>query len=99
MTQPDGKPERPLTRPKRTRWQRIAAMDNDILDVEGAATLLGVSASTIYHLAQQGKIPATRIGREWRFAWQNLVQWVVNGSEADQITAALAKGRAGRPRR
>lgn len=74
-------------------------MDKDILDVEGAATLLGVSASTIYHLAQQGKIPATRIGREWRFARQNLVQWVINGSQADQLTAALAKGRGGRARR
>jgi excisionase family DNA binding protein len=68
VTQPAGKPERAPARPKRTRWQRIAAMDKDILDVEGAATLLGVSASTIYHLAQQGRIPATRIGREWRFA-------------------------------
>lgn len=74
-------------------------MDKDILDVEGAATLLGVSASTIYHLAQQGKIPAMRIGREWRCARQNLIQWVVNGSEANQLTAALATGRAGRSRR
>ena len=74
-------------------------MDKDILDVEGAATLLGVSASTISHLAQQGKMPATRIGREWRFAQQNLVQWVVNGSAADQLTAALANGRGGRSRR
>jgi hypothetical protein len=26
------------------RWQRIAAMDEEILDVEGAAALLGVSS-------------------------------------------------------
>jgi len=36
-------------KPKTTRWQRIAMMDKEILDVEGAATLLGVSTTTIYN--------------------------------------------------
>jgi excisionase family DNA binding protein len=76
----------------------MAGMDKDILDVQGAATVLGVSTSTIYHLAQQGEIPATRVGREWRFSRQNLVQWVANGTEADQLTAALRKAKVGRRR-
>jgi hypothetical protein len=29
---------------------------------------LGVSTTTIYNLARKGEIPATRVGREWRFA-------------------------------
>jgi hypothetical protein len=33
--------QRKRTSTRRTRWQRLAAMDKDILDVEGAATLLG----------------------------------------------------------
>jgi excisionase family DNA binding protein len=37
-------------------------MDKEIVDVEGAATLLGVSTTTIYNLARKGEIPATRIG-------------------------------------
>ena len=52
-------------KPKTARWQRIAMMDKEILDVEGAATLLGVSTTTIYNLARKGEIPATRVGREW----------------------------------
>jgi excisionase family DNA binding protein len=56
------KPKKPTT----ARWQRIAMMDKEILDVEGAATLLGVSTTTIYNLARKGEIPATRVGREWR---------------------------------
>ena len=47
-------------KPKTSRWQRIAMMDKEILDVEGAATLLGVSTTTIYNLARKGEIPATR---------------------------------------
>ncbi|MGE3537790.1 MAG: helix-turn-helix domain-containing protein [Candidatus Tectimicrobiota bacterium] len=71
-------------------------MDKEILDVEGAALILGVSSTTIYNLARKGEIPATRVGREWRFSRSNLVQWVVNGSQADQLKAALR--RSGRKR-
>ena len=80
-------------KPKTARWQRIAMMDKEILDVEGAATLLGVSATTIYNLARKGEIPATRVGREWRFARSYLIQWVANGTAADQLTVALSRGR------
>jgi excisionase family DNA binding protein len=84
--------------PKVSRRQRIAAMDKDILDVEGAAAVLGVSTRTVYNLARKGEIPAMRVGREWRFARQNLIAWVTNGSQADQLTAALRNGRVGRRR-
>lgn len=80
-------------KPKTARWQRIAMMDKEIVDVEGAATLLGVSTTTIYNLARKGDIPATRVGREWRFARQNLIQWVANGSAADQLSVTLSHGR------
>ena len=80
-------------KPKTARWQRIAMMDKEILDVEGAATLLGVSTTTIYNLARKGDIPATRVGREWRFARANLIQWVANGTAADQLSVALSRGR------
>jgi excisionase family DNA binding protein len=84
--------------PKRTRVQRLVAMERDIPDVPGAAALLGVSARTIDTLARQGALPATRIGRVWRFARTNLRAWVANGSQADQRTTALRQGRVG-PRR
>jgi excisionase family DNA binding protein len=84
--------------PKVPREQRLAAMDKNILDVEGAAAVLGVSTRTVYNLARKGEIPAMRVGREWRFARQNLIAWVTNGSQADQLAAALRNGRVGRRR-
>lgn len=92
MSEDSAKPSRKV----RTKQERIAFMDKEILDVEGAALILGVSSTTIYNLARKGEIPATRVGREWRFSRSNLVQWVVNGSQADQLTAALR--RSGRKR-
>ena len=73
----------------RERADRLAGMDKAILDVGGAAELLGVSTATIYKLARAGKIPGTRVGREWRFGRQSLIQWVANGAQADQIHAVL----------
>ena len=81
--------------PKVERRQRIAQMDKDILDVEGAAAVLGVSTRTVYNLARKGEIPAMRVGREWRFARQNLIAWVTHGSQADQLAAALRNGKGG----
>ena len=82
-----------LTLLKPTRAERIAAMDEEILDVAGAARVLGVSTRTVYALARKGEIPAMRIGREWRFALKNLREWVANGSAADQLSVALSRGR------
>jgi excisionase family DNA binding protein len=86
----------PLLKPSRA--DRIAAMDEEILDVDGAARVLGVSARTVYNLARKGEIPAMRIGREWRFALKNLREWVANASKDDQLTAALQNGRVTRRR-
>ncbi len=83
---------------KPSRAERREQMDEEILDVEGAARALGVSTRTIYKLARQGEIPAMRVGREWRFALQNLRAWVINGSQADQLTTVLRNGRIARKR-
>jgi excisionase family DNA binding protein len=82
----------------RTKAERIALMDQEMLDVEGAATVLGGSATTVYHLARKGEIPATRVGRAWRFSRSNLVQWVVNGTQGDQRSALLRHGRGAKKR-
>jgi excisionase family DNA binding protein len=88
-----------LKPPKPTRAERSAQMDEEILDVDGAARALGVSTRTIYNLARKGEIPAMRVGREWRFALTNLREWVANASQADQVAAALRNGRIVRKRK
>ena len=85
-------------RTRTSRSERVARMDKEILDVEGAADVLGVSKTTIYKLAREGTIPATRVGREWRFSRTDLVKWIGNGAEADQLTKALRNGKITRRR-
>lgn len=47
-----------------------------MLDVEKAATFLGVSTETIRILARNKRIPAAKIGRLWRFNEDDLISFV-----------------------
>ena len=49
---------------------------SDILNVEEAADLLRIPRSSVYKLAQEGKIPAQKVGRHWRFNRVTLLNWV-----------------------
>ena len=53
---------------------------NDILTIDEAAELLRIPRSSAYKLAQQGKIPAQKVGRHWRFHRDTLLMWVAGQS-------------------
>lgn len=65
--------------------EKPRSIPQEILDIEGAAKLLGVSTYTIYRLISKDKLPATKVGREWRFHRLTLIQWVATGSNATQL--------------
>ncbi len=50
----------------------------DIMTIEEVAAYLRIPVSSVYKLAQEGKIPAQKIGRHWRFYRPTLVQWVAS---------------------
>jgi excisionase family DNA binding protein len=61
-------------------------MDNfnsDILTVEEAANLLKIPRSSVYKLAQTGKIPAQKVGRHWRFYRPTLLRWIAGQAYFD----------------
>ena len=41
--------------------------DGRLLTVSEVADLLRINKSTVYRMAKQGRLPATRVGRQWRF--------------------------------
>ena len=54
-------------------------MDNpntDILTVQEAAELLKIPRSSVYKLAQEGKIPAQKVSRHWRFYRPTILKWI-----------------------
>jgi len=54
-------------------------MEKEILNMEEAAELFNVSIKTFIKLLKEEKVPARKIGREWRFSRQALIQWLSSG--------------------
>ena len=50
----------------------IKMMPDDILNIKEVADFLRVPVSTVYKLAQDGKVPAVKVGKHWRFLRRDL---------------------------
>lgn len=51
-------------------------MDSEVFTFEEAKKYLKVSSSTLYRLVQRRKIPASKVGRSWRFRKEKLIAWL-----------------------
>jgi excisionase family DNA binding protein len=51
-------------------------MTDTWLTVKEVAQYLKLSPDLIYKLAQQGKIPASKVGTAWRFKREKVDQWM-----------------------
>lgn len=48
----------------------------DILTVDELASYLKVPKSTVYKLAQEGRVPAQKVGKHWRFSKEAIDGWL-----------------------
>ena len=55
------------------------SVPSELLTVDEVADFLRVKPSTVYEWAKQGKIPASKVGRLWRFSRKDVEAWVRNG--------------------
>jgi excisionase family DNA binding protein len=54
----------------------------EILNIDEAAALLGVSIKTFNKVLHTQNLPARKIGREWKFSRSALIAWVGSGNSA-----------------
>ena len=66
-------------RPNNLRHERGPEPTREILNIEEAAELLGVSLKTFNKVLHSEDVPARKIGREWKFARRALIEWVGSG--------------------
>jgi len=50
--------------------------DSEIINIEECAKYLKTSLSTLYKLAQEGKIPAFKLSGQWRFKKELIDEWI-----------------------
>ena len=56
----------------------------EIMTTKEVAKYLRLHEITICKLAQEGKIPAIRIGRVWRFDKETIDKWISGGSDKNK---------------
>jgi len=55
---------------------RGPSRDNEILTIEEVAAYLRLTPQTIYKWAQEKRIPAAKLGKEWRFRKSIVDRWL-----------------------
>jgi excisionase family DNA binding protein len=83
-------------------------MDDVFLTTEEVLEYLQVNLRTVYRLIKAGKIPAVRVGRQWRFRKGDIDQWLAAQRTGPAVgplpvvvpavRATAATGTTGRPR-
>ena len=47
-----------------------------VMTISDLAVYLKISKSTLYKLAQEGKVPGQKVGRHWRFHRETIDKWL-----------------------
>ena len=61
----------------KSKPRRSKPMENDIMTLEEVAAYLRLKPQTIYTWAQDKKIPAAKLGKEWRFKKSIVDEWFI----------------------
>lgn len=63
-------------------------MPKEIMDIKELADYLGFSETKIYRLAQAGKIPSVKIGRQYRFTKGGIDDWLARQARGESVSGA-----------
>ncbi|KAB2949519.1 MAG: helix-turn-helix domain-containing protein [Phycisphaerae bacterium] len=56
----------------------MAKNRDSVMTITELSSYLKVSKSTLYKLAQEGKVPGQKVGRHWRFHLEAVDAWLKN---------------------
>ena len=59
----------------------MARHDLSVMTIDELSAYLKISKSTLYKLAQEGKVPGQKVGRHWRFHKDVVDQWLGKAGE------------------
>jgi excisionase family DNA binding protein len=66
--------------------------DPEVLDVQGAARMLGISTRAVYALFKRGELPGRKVARRWLTTRDSVLRWLKGSSEEDTLARAIANG-------
>ncbi len=65
-----------------------------LMTLEEVADYLRLSKDTVYRMANTGKIPASKVGNQWRFRKEDVDQWLEKNKNVAR-EAPLDQGESG----
>lgn len=66
----------------------MATQFPEVMTIEEVCQYLRIPRSSLYKLAQEGKIPCQKVGRHWRFRKATIDRWL-----DDEISASNQEGQ------
>jgi excisionase family DNA binding protein len=60
--------------------------ETQVLTLSEVAALLRVPKSTVYKLAQNGVVPAFKVGKHWRFLLRDIEGWLQSHGNAPLVS-------------
>jgi len=80
------------------RSNALAKESREVMDIKELSTYLGIGKSKIYNLIRLRKIPASRIGRQYRFSKEVVDAWlkekIITRPEEPQISLFQGKEKS-----
>jgi excisionase family DNA binding protein len=64
--------------------------DDSLLTTEEVLDYLNLNLKTVYRLVKAGKLPAIRVGRQWRFRKNDIDAWLQHGPGTEPATKAAS---------
>jgi excisionase family DNA binding protein len=61
----------------------VKQRSDQVFDVDELSEYLKLPKSTVYKLAQEGRIPAQKAGRHWRFLKRAIDDWLERGDRGN----------------
>lgn len=71
----------------------MARKEKEILDAKDVSDYLHVHLFTVHKYAREGKIPAFKIGADWRFHRRSIEKWIREKEQSNISKDKSAKSR------
>jgi excisionase family DNA binding protein len=81
---------------KTTRKSSVSTFE-PLLDLQEAATILGMHWKTLEGKARHKEVPAFKVGKRWRFRLSLLNNWLETGLKSNTTDQAVVTGQEQHP--
>lgn len=62
----------------------MPTQQDEVLTIEELAVYLKIAKSTLYKLAQEGRLPGQKVGKHWRFRRTVIDDWLANQADTSR---------------